>query len=73
METKVQAKELIDKMFCKIKTGKTKLDQKFATECAIVAVDRILDILEDFDNAVWEPPFTYTYWISVRKHLTNQE
>ena len=73
MEAKIRAKELFDEMFVNIRTGKIEVDKKLATSCAIVAVDNILNTLEDFNNAVWEPPFTYTYWISVRKHLTNEE
>lgn len=73
MKAEVQAKELVNKMFSQIRTGKIDLDKELSKKCAIVAVDKILDILEDFDNAVWEPPFTYSYWISVRKQLSDEK
>ena len=37
--------------------------KQFAKECALIAVDEMINVIKDLDN------WAYTYWIEVKKEI----
>lgn len=79
MTSEEKAKELIKKFIWKIdpnsKYKSAELEEQ-AKQCALIAVDEILDVLDnsrvyayDYDLSLWDG--ISTYWQDVKNHLNN--
>ena len=70
MEAKDKAIELFEKMYNKIQPDELGKDQESAKQCALIAVDEILDIdchdmsEENFNNHI-------KYWDKVKQEIIN--
>jgi hypothetical protein len=68
MEAKEKAEQLVNKMFNWIEGGSA-IEYEIAKECALIAVDEILDSIVIIDLTAAENQFTY--WQEVKKEIEN--
>ena len=64
MEAKVKAEQLVNKMFNWIAGGSV-IEYEIARECALIAVDEILQSGKDVDE------FADSYWLQVKQEIEN--
>jgi hypothetical protein len=65
METKEKAEQLVNKMFNWIEGGSV-IEYEIARECALIAVDEILSIIDEEEQYR-----AYKYWQEVKREIEN--
>jgi hypothetical protein len=65
MEAKEKAEQLVNKMFNWIEGGSA-IEYEIARECALIAVDEILSIIDEEEQYR-----VYKYWQEVKREIEN--
>ncbi len=69
MEAKEKAKELFDKYFIELNEHNECYDEEAAIQCALTAVDEIINQCWDYREIDLEA--SYNYWDEVRQEIIN--
>ena len=67
MEPKVKAEQLVNKMFNWIAGGSV-IEYEMAKECALIAVDELIEQQEKYNNGSFYPS---NYWNEVKQEIEN--
>jgi inorganic pyrophosphatase len=67
MEAKEKAEQLVNKMFNWIAGGSV-IEYEMAKECALIAVDELIEQEEKYNNGIFYPS---NYWNEVKQEIEN--
>ena len=67
MEAKEKAEQLVNKMFNWIQGGSA-IEYEVARECALIAVDELIEQQEKYNNGSFYPS---NYWNEVKQEIEN--
>jgi inorganic pyrophosphatase len=67
MEAKEKAEQLVNKMFNWIEGGSV-IEYEIARECALIAVDELIEQQEKYNNGSFYPS---NYWNEVKQEIEN--